>query len=171
MTETVRNQDLIKLEYLSKKLSEIDIESRVLTKTEELGLGTMVVALDNDYKNRDQLVNLALLPRPDDELEHINLMQFYVELPESFTQSTENKVKDLLTEINARMPIGHFGINEERIYCRYVMVLPDGETVNEADIIETLFLFADIIGVFQEMIEDLAQQRKSLDAIKVEFAF
>ncbi len=76
MTETVRNQDLIKLEYLSQKLSEIDIESRVLTKTEELGLGTMVVALDNDYKNRDQLVNLALLPRPDDELEHINLMQF-----------------------------------------------------------------------------------------------
>ncbi|WP_430882534.1 YbjN domain-containing protein [Fusibacter sp. JL216-2] len=171
MTETVRNQDLIKLEYLSQKLSEIDIESRVLTKTEELGLGTMVVALDNDYKNRDQLVNLALLPRPDDELEHINLMQFYVELPESFSQTTENKVKDLLTEINARMPIGHFGINEERIYCRYVMVLPDGETVNEADIIETLFLFADIIGVFQEMIEDLAQQRKSLDAIKVEFAF
>jgi hypothetical protein len=51
------------------------------------------------------------------------------------------------------------------------MVLPDGETLNEADIIETLFLFADIIGVFQEMIEDLAQQRKSLDAIKVEFAF
>lgn len=171
MTETVRNQDLIKLEYLSQKLSEIDIESRVLTKTEELGLGTMVVALDNDYKNRDQLVNLALLPRPDDELEHINLMQFYVELPESYSQTTENKVKDLLTEINARMPIGHFGINEERIYCRYVMVLPDGETVNEADIIETLFLFADIIGVFQEMIEDLAQQRKSLDAIKVEFAF
>lgn len=171
MTDTILNLDVIKLEYLSQKLSEIDIESRVLTKTEELGLGTMVIALDNDYKDRDQLVNLALLPRPDDEMEHINLMQFYVELPETYSQTTENNVKDLLTEINARMPIGHFGINEERIYCRYVMVLPDGDTLNEADIIETLFLFADIIGVFQEMIEDLAQQRKSLDAIKVEFAF
>ncbi len=171
MTETMKKLDLIKLEYLSQKLSEIDIESRVLTKTEELGLGTMVVALDNDYKDRDQLVNLALLPRPDDEMEHINLMQFYVELPETYGDSNENTVKDLLTEINARMPIGHFGINEERIYCRYVMVLPDGETLNEADIIETLFLFADIIGVFQEMIEDLAQQRKTLNAIKVEFAF
>jgi hypothetical protein len=171
MATATRSRDLIKLEYLSQKLAEIEIESRVLTKTEELGLGTMIVALDSDYKDRDQLVNLALLPRPDDEMEHINLMQFYVELPESYIDSTKNNVKDLLTEINARMPLGHFGINEERIYCRYVMVLPDGETLNEADIIETLFLFADIIGVFQEMIEDLAQQRKSLDAIKVEFAF
>ncbi len=171
MTMTAQNLDLIKLEYLSQKLAEIDIESRVLTTTEDIGLGTMVVALDNDYKDRDQLVNLALLPRPDDEMEHINLMQFYVELPESYDNSTEKNVKDLLTEINTRMPIGHFGINEERIYCRYVMILPDKETLNEADIIETLFLFADIIGVFQEMIEDLAGQRKSLDAIKVEFAF
>jgi len=171
MATKVNGRDLIKLEYLSQKLAEIDIESRVLTKTEEIGLGTMVIALDNDYKDRDQLVNIAILPRPDDEMEHINLMQFYVELPESYFVTTENNLKDLLTEINARMPLGHFGINEERIYCRYVMVLPDGETLNEADIIETLFLFADIIGVFQEMIEDLAQQRKSLDAIKVEFAF
>lgn len=171
MNTSTRSQNLIKLDYLSQKLAEIDIESRVLTKTEDIGLGTMVIALDNDYKDRDQLVNLAILPRPDDEMEHINLMQFYVELPEAFSNSVETKVKDLLTEINARMPLGHFGINEERIYCRYVMVLPDGETLNEADIIETLFLFADIIGVFQEMIEDLAQERKSLDAIKVEFAF
>ena len=171
MKTSTRSRDLIKLDYLSQKLAEIDIESRVLTKTEDIGLGTMVIALDNDYKDRDQLVNLAILPRPDDEMEHINLMQFYVELPETFSNSVETKVKDLLTEINARMPLGHFGINEERIYCRYVMVLPDGETLNEADIIETLFLFADIIGVFQEMIEDLAQQRKSLDAIKLEFAF
>jgi hypothetical protein len=104
-------------------------------------------------------------------MEHINLMQFYVELPEPLELTADNKVKDLLTEINARMPIGHFGINDERVYCRYVMVLPNGDILNEADIIETLFLFADIIGVFQEMIEDLASDRKSLDAIKVEFAF
>lgn len=171
MIDTVQTDDLIKLEYLSRKLSEIDIESRVLTKTEELGLGTMIIALDNDYKDREQMVNLALLPRPDDDMEHINLMQFYVELPEPLELTVDNKVKDLLTEINARMPIGHFGINDERVYCRYVMVLPNGDILNEADIIETLFLFADIIGVFQEMIEDLASDRKSLDAIKVEFAF
>jgi len=171
MPETVHDLDLIKLEYLSQKLSEIDIKSRVLTETEELGLGTMIIALDNDYKDREQMLNLAILPRPDDEMEHINLMQFYVELPESYEETTENTIKDLLTEINARMPIGHFGINEERIYCRYVMILPDGDVMNEADIIETLFLFADIIGVFQEMIEDLAGQRKSLNAIKLEFAF
>ncbi len=171
MIDTVQTDDLIKLEYLSRKLSEIDIESRVLTKTEELGLGTMIIALDNDYKDREQMVNLALLPRPDDDMEHINLMQFYVELPEPLELTADNKVKDLLTEINARMPIGHFGINDERVYCRYVMVLPNGDILNEADIIETLFLFADIIGVFQEMIEDLASDRKSLDAIKVEFAF
>lgn len=171
MIDTVQTDDLIKLEYLSRKLSEIDIESRVLTKTEELGLGTMIIALDHDYKDREQMVNLALLPRPDDDMEHINLMQFYVELPEPLELTVGNKVKDLLTEINTRMPIGHFGINDERVYCRYVMVLPDGDTMNEADIIETLFLFADIIGVFQEMIEDLASERKTLDAIKVEFAF
>ncbi len=171
MIDTFQTDDLIKLEYLSRKLSEIDIESRVLTKTEELGLGTMIIALDNDYKDREQMVNLALLPRPDDDMEHINLMQFYVELPEPLELTADNKVKDLLTEINARMPIGHFGINDERVYCRYVMVLPNGDILNEADIIETLFLFADIIGVFQEMIEDLASDRKSLDAIKVEFAF
>ncbi len=171
MIDTVQTDDLIKLEYLSRKLSEIDIESRVLTKTEELGLGTMIIALDHDYKDREQMVNLALLPRPDDDMEHINLMQFYVELPEPLELTVGNKVKDLLTEINTRMPIGHFGINDERVYCRYVMVLPDGDTVNEADIIETLFLFADIIGVFQEMIEDLASERKTLDAIKVEFSF
>jgi hypothetical protein len=171
MIDTVQTDDLIKLEYLSRKLSEIDIESRVLTKTEELGLGTMIIALDHDYKDREQMVNLALLPRPDDDMEHINLMQFYVELPEPLELTVGNKVKDLLTEINTRMPIGHFGINDERIYCRYVMVLPDGDTMNEADIIETLFLFADIIGVFQEMIEDLASERKTLDAIKVEFSF
>jgi len=171
MPETVHDLDLIKLEYLSQKLSEIDIKSRVLTERQEIGLGTMVIALDNDYKDRDQIVNLAILPRPDDDMEHINLMQFYVELPESYDEATEKSIKDLLTEINARMPIGHFGINEERIYCRYVMILPEGNGINEADIIETLFLFADIIGVFQEMIEDLAGQRKSLNAIKLEFAF
>ena len=170
MIQDNHTNDLIKLEYLSNKLSEINIESRILMKTKNVDIGTMVVTLDNDYKNRDQIVNLAIIPRPDDEMEHINFMQFYVELPESYESSVGNNLKDLLTEINTRMPIGHFGINEDRIYCRYVMVLPDGETLNEADIIETLFLFADIIGVFQEMIEDLAQKRKTLDAIKVEFA-
>ncbi|MNR39161.1 hypothetical protein D3C85_1573430 [compost metagenome] len=62
-----------------------------------------------------------------------------------------------MLEINTRLPIGHFGVNEEgEIHYRYVYSLSASRTFESDEVLEILTLFVYMCDMFGEHIEQVA---------------
>lgn len=160
---------LRKLQYLHEKFAEVEIESKVVEKSDLLEMSTLLVSAEKDYLDRDQFINLAYLLELTEEDENLMLLQFFTELSPAFEPSQLPMIESLLAFTNIRMPIGHFGTQNNKIHYRYVMVDTKDSVDHAAQTIETFFMYLDVLDIFQESLENVILNKQSLEAFKAKF--
>jgi hypothetical protein len=91
--------------------------------SEEAPLDRLVVILEGERGN--YLLEIAYIPNLDDQLENLELLQFFVRLPCEVKQSVKPNVKDLILRLNINSPLIGWGFYEELdlLYFRHVLVL------------------------------------------------
>lgn len=169
MNISKENLSLKKLQYLHEKFAEIEVKSKVLERNELLDMNTLLVSAEKDYAGREQLINLAYLLELSEEDSSIMLLQFFTEIPLEIAADQLPLIETLVSFINTRMPIGHFGIQNNKIHYRYVMVDTKESIDHAMQTIETFFMYVDILDIFQESIESVMNGKMTLEELKQKY--
>lgn len=145
---------LEELNQIRMFIDKVEFETRMIKKSDIMPIHVLLAGLTVDYKERDRYVNFSFVPLSEDDLQYINLLQFYTTLPLEVKEEYIDDVKKLLHVINSHMAIGHFGVQEDgEAYIRYIYTTHRIHGVNEQQFLETLLLYISMIDIHEEMIE------------------
>lgn len=158
---------LEELNQIRMYIDRLELETRIIKKSDIMPIHVLLAGLTVDYKERDRYVNFSFVPLSEDDLQFINLLQFYTTLPVEVKEQYIDDIHTLLHVINTHMAIGHFGIQEDgEVYIRYIYTTHRIHGVNEQQFLETLMLYTSMIDIHEEIIEKVGiGEMKLSDAI------
>lgn len=160
---------LEKLEHLQAQFADLEIGARVMPVSEAFPMNSLLVATDEDYKGRRQMVNLAYVNDLTDEESSLALLQYFTEIEPHFGDQQQKDLEDMLNFINIRMPIGQFCCQSNKVYFRYVLADIKHDANHAMRVIATFFTYIDVLDIFQEAIEQVIEGSLSLSAFKARF--
>ncbi len=156
-------QHAAQLGFLKQYFDARGWSSELIEPSEALPIHVLVVAAPRDRHGRERSITFAYVPLSDEDLEHINLLQFYSPLPFTLDAKHVHEVNALLTVINAGLPIGHFGHKDDReLFLHHIYVAPRYDMIGEDPFVEATLLFFAMQDAFNEHIEGVATGKQSV---------
>ncbi|MGG1513890.1 YbjN domain-containing protein [Paenibacillus oryzisoli] len=157
LPEVVHARHLAQLGYLQEILEETGLVTNLLEKSEAIPLHVLMAGFQEDAKGRERFLHFSFLPLNDEEITSVQLLQIYSTLPFHLGEGLRGEVGEVLLEINTRLPVGHFGINEQgELHYRYVYSIPASSTFESEQVLEILSLFVYMCDMFVEYIDKVA---------------
>ncbi|MEC0230490.1 YbjN domain-containing protein [Paenibacillus alba] len=157
LPDLVHARHLAQLGLLKDILDETGLATNLLEKSEAIPLHVLMAGFQEDKKGRERFLHFSFLPLNDEEIGAIQLLQIYSTLPFHLKEGRRGEVASVLLEINTRLPIGHFGINEQNeLHYRYVYSIPATSTFESEEVLEILSLFVYMCDMFAEHVELVA---------------
>lgn len=166
LPDLVHARHLAQLGLLKQILDEADLATNLLEKSEAIPLHVLMAGFQEDKKGRERFLHFSFLPLNDDDIVAIQLLQIYSTLPFHLQEGTRDGVAAVLLEINTRLPIGHFGINEQdELHYRYVYSISAASTFESEEVLEILSLFVYMCDMFAEHVELVASGEASAEQV------
>lgn len=166
LPDLVHARHLAQLGLLKQILDEADLATNLLEKSEAIPLHVLMAGFQEDKKGRERFLHFSFLPLNDDDIVAIQLLQIYSTLPFHLQEGTRDGVAAVLLEINTRLPIGHFGINEQdELHYRYVYSISAASTFESDEVLEILSLFVYMCDMFAEHVELVASGEASAEQV------
>ena len=163
MSDLANARDEAELGFLMQYLKEADQPAQLLKPSEELPLPTLLVPLFKDYKNRDRFLTFNFIPLPEDEVEHVRLLQIYSVIPVDWKDGTRPDVEKLLFVLNGHTAIGHFNIKDDgEVSLRYVFAASSATILPKNEVIEIIDLFNMMLDLFSATIDKVASGEMTL---------
>ncbi|MDF2722422.1 MAG: hypothetical protein K0Q59_2097 [Paenibacillus sp.] len=145
---------LAQLGLLEQLLNETGIATHMLEKSEQLPLHVLLAAMAKDDQGRDRYLHFSFLPVDEEQMSAIQLLQMYCKLPFPLREEARAATADILLDINGKLPIGHFGVDEAgELYFRYVYVMPAKRSFDREEMVELITLYANMYDLFAEQVE------------------
>ncbi|MDF2668127.1 MAG: hypothetical protein K0R67_433 [Paenibacillus sp.] len=162
LPDKIHARHLAQLGFLKEILDETGLATNLLEKSEAIPLHVLMAGFQEDKKGRERFLHFSFLPLNDDEIGAIQLLQIYSTLPFHLQDGSRDAVASVLLEINTRLPIGHFGINEQNeLHYRYVYSISASRTFESEEVLEILSLFVYMCDMFAEHVELVASGEAS----------
>jgi hypothetical protein len=166
-SEATRARHWERLGILQSLLEETGLAASLLEQSEDIPFHILIAGFHLDYQGRDRFLHFSFLPIDEQEIQAVELLQLYSTLPFNLHEGLKDEVASLLLEVNTRLPIGHFGINEQgEIHYRYVYSYPVSRYLEANEILEIISLFIYMCDMFAEPVENLASGTKNLAAVR-----
>ena len=122
LSETENKRQLLDLEFLGGILSDAGVETTLYPKSEQLPVSFLSIGLPELPQKRETFLQLMYIPTSG-LLEETNILQFFIQLPNSDQQNTE-AIASLLSVLNTRTALGYFGLGEDgHLFYRYNFVM------------------------------------------------
>jgi hypothetical protein len=156
LSEAAGARHLERLGKLQSLLGETGLATRLLEQSIEIPFHLLIAGFHQDHKGRDRFLHFSFLPMAEQDIQAVELLQMYCTLPFRLTAGLREQAALLLLEVNSRLPLGHFGINEEdEIHYRYVYGLPAAKPFDDDEILDIISMSMYMCDLFAEEIEDL----------------
>lgn len=157
------------IRYLHKKFADYEFQSAFFEKDHVLDKSTLIVYADQDFKKRERLVSISYLLNQNKDKTNVLLLQLYTELPVEIGATQIPLAETIVSFINTRMPLGHFGILNNKVHYRYVMIDSKVSHDHALQTIDTFTAYVSILKHFHEAIESTIQGKMTLDTLKSTF--
>lgn len=151
MTDFEQASHLAQLGQLEAIMQEAGIAAQLLEPTDILPLPVLLAAVPPDDKGRERYVHFSFLPLDDTAIEAIQLVQLYAKLPFAIGEAERERQEAaaVLADINTRVPIGHFGLEEDGgLHYRYVYCMSAAQSFDQDVMLELVSLFVTMFGTF-----------------------
>ena len=111
-------------------VEQLGYKIKFLQNSEELPVDMLNLYLDNDERDRPQIITITAYPLSD-ELDACNFIQFYFEYPFQIHADKRTEAHLALSTINQEVPLGHFNIfaDSGNPYFKYVLALSHNQKV------------------------------------------
>ncbi|MTI85716.1 MAG: hypothetical protein FH756_17930 [Firmicutes bacterium] len=163
ISEKVHARHLVFLDFIKRYLEEDGMESMLMERSEDLPLNILLTSIKRDHKGRERFINFSFVPTSEDDLENLNLLQFYSIVPCDYKPENRDSLEKLLLAINQHMAVGHFGIKQDaEVYIRYIHAFPLSSLPQKEDINELVMLYTYMHDSFGELIESVVSGEKVL---------
>ncbi|NEW06906.1 YbjN domain-containing protein [Paenibacillus sp. SYP-B3998] len=157
MPELVHTRHLAQLGLLKDILDEAGLATNLLEKSEAIPIHVLMAGFQEDKKGRNRFLHFSFLPLDEEDIGAIQLLQIYSTLPFHLKEGQRDKAAAVLLAVNTRLPIGHFGINEQNeLHYRYVYSLSVAKSFDSEEILEILSMFVYMCDMFAEPVELVA---------------
>ncbi|MBD0379440.1 YbjN domain-containing protein [Paenibacillus sedimenti] len=157
LQDHVHKRHMEQLKLLKDILDETGLPTNLLEKSEAIPLHVLMAGFQEDKKGRDRFLHFSFLPLDEEETAAIHLLQIYSTLPFHLKEERRDAAAAVLLEINTRLPIGHFGINEQNeLHYRYVYSVSAANLFDSEEILDILSLFVYMCDMFAEPVELVA---------------
>ncbi|MBO9607449.1 MAG: hypothetical protein J7639_15915 [Paenibacillaceae bacterium] len=145
---------LAQLGQLEAILQEAGITTNLLEASDSLPLPVLLAGVPHDDKGRERYIHFSFLPLDDTSIDAIQLVQLYAKLPFAYDETERDAAAATVAEINTRVPIGHFGLEEEGgLHYRYVYCMSAARSFDRDVMLELVSLFVTMFGAFAEQAE------------------
>lgn len=140
------------LEQVAAILGRIGYPSTRLDRHPDVPVPTLLVAAPQD--EGDPLpFNVMFVPEDEEGFEHLDLLQFYFSVHEGVGDAHRAAVCLVLSQVNAQIPIGQVGLQDDDVMLRHVLVLERGSLLSDDALGEALSfllflrtMLADVVG-------------------------
>jgi hypothetical protein len=136
---------------------------------EKIPLDQLFVHLNGDQS--EYLLELVYVPGLENQLENVNLLQFYVHIPGEIELSATEDIKKLVLHLNVNTPLMGWGFQEELelLYFRHILVISksSGEG-NQAVIVQTVWLIFYLLETFYPTIKSIATGENNFEEVQDE---
>jgi hypothetical protein len=154
LPELVHARHLAQLGLLKDILDEAGLATNLLERSEAIPIHVLMAGFQEDKKGRDRFLHFSFLPLDEEEAGVVQLLQIYSTLPFNLKEEHRDAVAAVLLEVNTRLPIGHFGINEQNeLHYRYVYSLSAARSFDNEETLEILSMFVYMCDMFAEPVE------------------
>ena len=165
-TEQMHARHLVELGFLQDAIGEMGHSSRVAPRSSALPYHTLIVDLDPDAKGRPRQLAMNYYPIDDAEFSDSLFLQYFITFPFALDPSSVTSLAIVLTLVNTKVVLGHFGIDDEQkqLHFRYVQVLPSDEVMAVEKVANAFTLVSYTPRLFQDLLEDVATGSVKLEA-------
>ncbi|MGH8982203.1 MAG: hypothetical protein ACRDWE_14495 [Acidimicrobiales bacterium] len=140
------------LDELAAILDRIGYPSTRLDRHPEVPVPTLLVVAPQE--DADPLpFNAMYVPVDEEGFEHLDLLQLYFSVHEGVGDAHRAAVCLVLAQVNAQIPVGQVGLQDDDVMLRHVLLLERGSLLSEGALAEALsfLLFlrktlADVVG-------------------------
>jgi hypothetical protein len=132
----------MQLGALSGELKTREIDTQLIDPNDELPVTTLLVALDADDRDRERTMAISIMPLGADDLESMQLAQFYVQIPFKIADDMVPVIERATSMVNAALAIGHFGVQGNQLFLRHVLALPRDQSFDPDMTVELIGLLA-----------------------------
>jgi len=166
LPDKIHARHLAQLGYLQEILDESGLATNLLEKSEAIPLHVLIAGFQADKKGRDRFLHFSFLPLNDEEVEAIQLLQMYSTFPFQLQAGRRQELAALFLEVNTRLPIGHFGINDQdELHYRYVYSISAAKSFERDEVLETLSFFIYMCDMFADAVEAVAGGEASAEQV------
>ncbi len=155
----------LELERLGELLSHETYPVQVVPAAGAVQYDTLVVKLDHWW------LELSYLPRLEDVLGDVSILQCYVALSENTSAAG---LERLIVKLNAKLPIGGFGLldNPRVLFFKHNAMLPNDGHVAGFQIVREVVAMTDyLIGTFSGPLIKIATGEKTVDEAMSDMPF
>ena len=161
-SEEIQHQNLVQLNFIKLYLDEIQFRTHLLEKTVDIPTHSLIACGEQDYKNRDLIMNLMYIPMHQEDKQDIVLLQIHIQLPISQKIEKRQDIESLILQINPSLALGNFGIRDGCIFFRYMHAAGIYEKIQKEVITEIVLMCNFIVVSFIRIIEDIATGKITL---------
>ncbi len=156
------------LDLLRQALNAHDIAAQMIEPTEQVPAPTLMVSLDQDDKGRERHLAITIMPFGDsdgDGLDSTQLVQFYAHMPFEVDDESVGVCQRAVAMVNPALAVGHFGMQNQQLFFRYVLAMPAGDTFDADMSIELIGLLAFHQEHFGDYFEGLIEDEIALSTL------
>lgn len=163
--EAMQSRHLAELGFLEDIFNEMGYATHLVEKSNQIPYHTLLADVEADAMGQPRQMAMTYYPVSEDEVEFTLLLQYFLEMPFTIQPEQFCATAELLSYINSKVVLGHFGITEgkARVHFRYVQALPNNEIVSKEAVSDVIILVNFTPLLFGDVLEQIAKGQISLD--------
>ena len=163
------------LEHFSESLTAAAYRTELRPAGGGMPYDTLLVRIESfEEANRVWLLELSFLPGLEDDLERVSLLQAFVSLSEQIAEGHSAELNRLLVKLNARLPLGGFGLLDDRgqLFYKHNALLPDDPPEAGYQIVRELVpMTTYLITLFSEPLIGVASGQQTAEGALADMPF
>lgn len=156
------------LDLLRQALDAHGLAVQMIEPNDQLPIPSLMVSLDEDDKGRARNLAVTIMPFGDEDdggLDSTQLVQFYAHLPFEVDADSEAVCQRAVAIVNPALAVGHFAMQNQQLFFRYVLAMPSDTTFDADMAIELIGLLSFHQEHFGDYFEGLIEGEIALSTL------
>lgn len=152
------------LRIIKPIIEEEGFATQLIEASNLVPLDALLIFIDSDsISNKRNVLIVNIIPQLEQQLEGLNLTQFYFELAKNILPN-KNKISELLyatSVINTKCPIGGFSLDTERnvLFFKYSLIQDFRDETNKyKELAQTIWMIDYVLDLFQKVFTQIIEK-------------
>ena len=163
---------LAQLRILDSILQGLGYRTHLLNQSASIPQPVLLVKVALPGERPPLEMALGFYPVDPQQVKHMLLLQYFMELPLSLDEDGVRRVRDLLPDLNSKTVLGHFSLVSARssMTYRYVQALPVSEPITQPAVADVIIMVGYTPALFIELLDAVTRNLLTVEEARAKLA-